>query len=58
MFDYGFAKVADLVIKHVVVPVICDGFAVVEVGCAKEDAGPKTGAVLRLSSTGESEVIV
>lgn len=51
ILDYGFAKVADQMIKHVIIPVIKKGSSISSMEDLKDVSKEMTEAILKILST-------
>lgn len=56
VLDYGMAKIADLMIKHVMVPAISNSSVVVSVEVLNQEAVEKPEAILNVVPSPESQV--
>lgn len=56
LLDYGLARVADLMIKYVITPVINSGSPIAFVEELKQDAGKMTEAILKMEQSSNQEV--
>ncbi|RWR79515.1 centromere/kinetochore protein zw10 isoform X1 [Cinnamomum micranthum f. kanehirae] len=56
VLDYGLAKVADLMIKYVIIPTIRDGSSTVLVEAVNQNSDQKDGAILSLVSSSDFQV--
>ncbi|XP_068668194.1 centromere/kinetochore protein zw10 homolog [Aristolochia californica] len=55
VIDYGLAKVADLMIKYIMIPTISNGFAVLFVEEIDEDHDKRVESVLKVVTTSDSQ---
>ena len=56
--DYGLAKVADLIIKHVITPVVKRGSAISFVEEVNQDSKEMTEAILKIVPSIDPKVII
>lgn len=58
LLEYGLARVADLMIKYVITPVINSGSAIAFVEELKQESGKLTEAFLRMVRSPDQKVII
>lgn len=58
LLDYGLARVADLMIKYVITPVINSGSAIAFVEELKQESGKMTEAFLKMVQSPDQKVII
>ncbi|XP_019052742.1 PREDICTED: centromere/kinetochore protein zw10 homolog isoform X3 [Nelumbo nucifera] len=56
MLDYGFARVADLMVKYTIAPIVSNGCPAVSVEESDQDSGQMTEAILKLVPSSNSRV--